>query len=302
MMLNKSQPLSALSVFRPDISRLRNRWLRAISSAWVSLLLSCGVPGPESSGEDISEIRRQIYSGDTPAVKKISALVAGEPKGRQVIFVHGTPGSAEGWADFMLTVPSGFQYLAIDRPGHGGSGPEHAVTSLAEQAKAIGLLLDTRTCRKPILVGHSLGGPIVAWLAATQPGRVAGLVIVAGSLDPSQEQIHPLQRLGASWFIRNLLPRSIRNANSELMALKAELVKLQALLKEISVPVIIVHGLEDDLVPYENVFFMQSNLTGAKLVIEKRLEGANHFLPWNARDQVTAAIMELAENERAMKL
>ncbi len=295
MMLNKSQPLSALSVFRPDISRLRNRWLRVISSAWGGLLLSCGVPGPESSGEDISGIRRQIYAGDPPAVKKISALVAGEPKGQQVIFVHGTPGSAEGWADFILTVPSGFQYLAIDRPGHGGSGPEHAVTSLAEQAKAIGLLLATRTCRKPILVGHSLGGPIVAWLAATQPDRIAGLVIVAGSLDPSQEQIHPLQRLGASWFIRNLLPRSIRNANSELMALKAELVKLQAHLKEISVPVIIVHGLEDDLVPYENVFFMQSNLTGAKPVIEKRLEGANHFLPWNAKDQITAAIMELVK-------
>ena len=76
---------------------------------------------------------------------------------------------------------------------------------------------------------------------------------------------------------------------------RPSLIILQALLKEISVPVIIVHGLEDDLVPYENVFFMQSNLTGANMVIEKRLEGANHFLPWNAKDQVTTAIMEIVK-------
>jgi len=236
-----------------------------------------------------------MYAGEISDAKTISALVAGNPDGQQVIFIHGTPGSAEGWADYLITVPPGFQYLALDRPGFGWSGPDHAVVSMADQAKAVSLLFENHSGRKPILVGHSLGGPIAAWVAATQPDALSGIVIVAGSLDASQERIHPLQRLGASWPIRTLLPRSVRNANRELMALKTELKSLHPLLEKVRVPVVIVHGTEDDLVSYQNVEFMQRNLTGTKKVTLKGLEGFNHFLPWMARAHIQAAIMDLAE-------
>jgi pimeloyl-ACP methyl ester carboxylesterase len=293
MLLTKSQALAGLAVFRPNVSRLRYNWLKYPSAVWIWLLLSCGIPGPESSVEDISALPRRIYSGETSVLKKISTLVAGNPYGQKVIFIHGTPGSAEGWADFLVSVPPGFQYIALDRPGFGNSGPDHAVISLADQAKAVKLLFEKESDPKPILVGHSLGGPIAAWLAATEPDAISGLVIAAGSLDPSQERIYLLQHLGASWPIRKLLPRSVRNANRELMALKSELEKLHPLLGKIRVPVVIVHGTEDDLVPYQNVEYMRHNLTGAQSVVVKRLDGINHFLPWNAKAHINAAISEL---------
>jgi pimeloyl-ACP methyl ester carboxylesterase len=293
MLLTKSQSLAGLAVFRPNVSRLRYNWLKYPSAVWIWLLLSCGIPGPESSVENISALPRRIYSGETSVLKKISTLVAGNPYGQKVIFIHGTPGSAEGWADFLVSVPPGFQYIALDRPGFGNSDPDHAVISLADQAKAVKLLFEKESDPKPILVGHSLGGPIAAWLAATEPDTISGLVIAAGSLDPSQERIYLLQHLGASWPIRKLLPRSVRNANRELMALKSELEKLHPLLGKIRVPVVIIHGTEDDLVPYQNVEYMRHNLTGAQSVVVKRLDGFNHFLPWNAKAHINAAIKEL---------
>ena len=238
-----------------------------------------------------------MYSGETSAVKTISALVAGNPGGQQVIFIHGTPGSAEGWAVYLINVPQEIQYVALDRPGFGWSGPDHAVVSMADQAKAVSLLFENCSGRKPILVGHSLGGAIAAWVAATQPDTISGIVIAAGSLDPSQERIHPLQRLGASWPIRTSLPRSVRNANRELIALKTELKNLHPLLRKIRVPVMILHGTEDDLVPYQNVEYMQRNLTGTEKVTLKRLEGFNHFLPWRVKAHIETAIMDLAKKK-----
>lgn len=82
--------------------------------------------------------------------------------------------------------------------------------------------------------------------------------------------------------MRWALPRAIRNANAELIALKPELQSLARLLPKITAPVLIVHGTHDDLVPVANVPFMQAGLRGARCVKTELLEGQNHFLPWNS--------------------
>jgi pimeloyl-ACP methyl ester carboxylesterase len=119
---------------------------------------------------------------------------------------------------------------------------------------------------------------------------VSALVLLAASLDPAQESIHPMQHVGAWAPVRGLLPRAIRNANAELMEFKPELLALQPLLPAIKARVIIVHGELDDLVPVANVPFMQAQLTGAACVKTILLPGRNHFLPWNSADVVRDAV------------
>jgi pimeloyl-ACP methyl ester carboxylesterase len=140
-------------------------------------------------------------------------------------------------------------------------------------------------------VGHSLGGAVAALVAARNPQRVRALVLLAASLDPAQEVIHPMQYVGRAWPIANLLPRALRNANEELMALKPELLALQALLPLITSPTIIVHGTRDDLVPFANVAYMQSHLRAASCVKTVVLQGQNHFLPWNSETTVREAVV-----------
>jgi pimeloyl-ACP methyl ester carboxylesterase len=262
---------------------------RLFSAVGVVLAtVGCAPPGPRVPEAATEALRASVRVG-APLSTELSVLRAGDARGPRLILVHGTPGSASAWADYLIDPPPGVEVLALDRPGFGHSGPAGAMTSLAEQAAAVHALLPDDG-RPVVLLGHSLGGPVVARVAADEPQRIAAIVLLAASLDPALEDIHPMQHVGAWAPVRALLPRAIRNANSELMALKPELEALAAMLPKITAKVIIVHGTADDLVPVANVPFMQARLTGARCVKTVLLDGANHFLPWNSQAQVRQAI------------
>lgn len=232
---------------------------------------------------------RRLHGGAGPGRADIGYLIAGDRAGPRVLLVHGTPGSAEGWTDYLLAPPPGVEVLALDRPGFGRSGPRVAVTSLAAQAAAVAALLP-QDGRAAVLVGHSLGGAIVARVAAEQPRRVGALVLLAASLDPRLEKVQGLQRIAAGPLLRTLLPRAIRNANAELIALRSELHELAGLLDRIRVPVLIVHGDADPLVPAANVAYTRAHLSAARCCATRLLPGHNHFLPWQAEGDVRQAI------------
>lgn len=262
----------------------------------LSVLLAtvgCAPPGPRTPEAAVDALRSRVAVG-APLNAEVSVLRAGDARGPRVILVHGTPGSAAAWADYLMNPPPGVELVALDRPGFGHSGPAGAMTTLAAQAAAVRALLPSDG-RPVVLLGHSLGGAVAARVAAEVPQRIAAVVLLAASLDPSLEQTHPMQRVGAWAPVRALLPRALRNANSELMAFKPELEALAPMLATISARVLIVHGTADDLVPVANVAFMQARLRGARCVKTVLLDGANHFLPWNAEAVVRDAIAQALE-------
>jgi len=256
--------------------------------AVVLTTLGFAPPGPRLPASRTEPLRRSQALPESLGAT-LSTLVAGDPQGLRLLLVHGTPGSAEGWADYLLEPPPGIEVVALDRPGFGRSGPEAARVRLADQAAAVAALLPADG-RRAVLLGHSLGGPIVARVAAEHPDRVAAVVLLAAALDPQLERIHPLQPIGAWRVVSALLPRAIRNANAELMALGPQLIELEALLPRVRAPVLIVHGSDDELVPVANVHYMQARLSGARCCVTRLLPGRNHFLPWNAEPDVRAAI------------
>jgi pimeloyl-ACP methyl ester carboxylesterase len=262
-------------------------------SAVIALVLL----GACSRGEDpalaAAKARLARSSYEAPALGlRVSFLHAGESDGRTIVFVHGTPGSAEGWADYLVGVPKGLRYVAVDRPGFGQSWPGTAVTSLQDQAQALVPLL--RTDRPPILVGHSLGAPIIALLAAGHPDQVGGLILLAGALDPARERIHWYQRVAEWPGVRSLVPGPWRVANQELLPLKAELERLTPKLDRIRAPIVIVHGAEDSLVPLGNVDFMRPRFRGARSVRTIVLPKQGHFLPWEQKPLIDRLVRELA--------
>lgn len=269
----------------------RKRLWTAIGVALAAV--GCAPPGPRTPESSIESLRQSV-AVDSPLGTTVSYLRAGNPKGPRLILVHGTPGAATGWSDYLANPPPGLEVVALDRPGFGQSGPAGAMPSLADQAAAVRALLPTDG-RPVVLLGHSLGGPVVARVAADEPGRIQAIVLLAASLDPGLEEVHPMQHVGAWAWVRPLLPRVIRNANSELMALKPELEALALALPRITAKVVIVHGTEDNLVPVANVPFMQARLTGASCLRTTLLPGRDHFLPWNSEADVRSAIATAME-------
>lgn len=259
---------------------------------------ACSLSVANETDTDLANVARKTLpagAGD----HRISYLESGDPRGRLVVFVHGTPGDARGWHFYLAHVPVGFHYIALDRPGFGQSDTDSAVPSLAEQAGAVARVVEAQGSGPAILVGHSLGGPIVARTAVDSPKLVAALVILAGAFDPSLEHVQFLQKIGDTWPVSAVLPRRVRNANRELIPLKGQLSQLEPLLRSIAVPVFVVHGTKDNLVPFANVAFLRSHLTGARKFVATAIAGQDHMLPWNAKPQVLTAIALAAAEAQA---
>jgi len=260
----------------------------------------CNMPGPKATPEQIAALSRGMLD-ETPGRDRLSYLHAA-PAGEhadelpRVIYIHGTPGDARGWADFLVTPVPGLESIAVDRAGFGQSAPGGAQTSFQLQADAIAPLLVQRGGKWPILVGHSLGGPIAARLAADNPGKVRALIIVAGSLDPAMETGGFWQSVGTSGLVRALMPRALDNAMGELDAAKRETTLLRPLLANITCPIIVIHGTADDLVPYANVDHISRECINAPSVDVVTLEKQNHFVPWERPETIRAAVERMRDS------
>jgi len=263
---------------------------------WLTLLLTpmllVGCSGLivnfDSDFVSDTQVMRETVQADDIT---LSYLRTGDPTGQRVIFLHGTPGDAGGnWLQILRNVPEGYEFLAIDRPGFGHTKPRKPVTSLDAQAAVLEPLLVTRRGKGTILVGHSLGGPVVATAAADFPDKVGGIIIAAGALDPDLEEVLFIQYVGDVPPFSWLLDKTLRNSNRELIALEAELRLLQPKLASIAQPVLIVHGTKDELVPYANVAFMQREFTGSQYLDVITIDGMNHFLQWNKQAEIMEAI------------
>ena len=267
---------------------------RRFGSAWRNLadvlLVHAGLadPGPRASLSAVEHLRQRV-SASSGGDAGLSFLKAGKSSGPRIILVHGSPGSAAGWADYLLDPPHGTEVVAVDRPGFGHSTADCGTASLAAQAEAVQALLPSNG-RPVVLLGHSLGGAVVAYLAAMLPRRIQSIVLLASALDPALEVVHPLQLLANRWPLRTLLPRALRNSNSELLRLRADLALLQPMLPAVTAKVVVMHGTGDDLVPVANVAFMEQHFRGAQSVHSELLEGHNHFLPWNSMVHVQRAL------------
>ena len=214
-----------------------------------------------------------------------------------VVFVHGSPG---GWDAFMPyfkdpKLKDRFRLISVDRLGYGKSSFGKSESSLQKQAEAISAVFDAiDPQQKVILVGHSLGGPIVAQLAIDFPERVDGMLLIAASMDPGLEKVKWYQHPG-NWIpFRWIVPDAWRVCNEELLPLKSELTLQQSHLGEIHVPVVVIQGEDDELVPAANADYIQQQLTGAELEI-RRYPGLNHFIPFVRRDLVVEGILEVAK-------
>ena len=229
----------------------------------------------------------------------ITYVKAGDENLPLVIFVHGSPGSLSAFIDFLAdtTLLKKTQLITVDRPGFGASNFGYAEPSLQKQASYLKPILEAHKANRPIiLVGHSLGGPLIARMAMDYPELVDGLVIVAGSIDPELEPNETWFRAPlATPFLKWILPRSMRASNDEIYKLKPELQEMIPLWKNITTPTIVVQGKKDDLVPPGNADFAKKMMVNAPLKIVL-VDDMDHFVPWSHPELIRNAILELLSN------
>jgi pimeloyl-ACP methyl ester carboxylesterase len=214
-----------------------------------------------------------------------------------LVLVHGSPGSSDAFLNYLADtiMAASFRMVAIDRPGFGfteGFGvPE---PSLHNQALAVKAVVDAFSPgQKVLLAGHSLGAPVVARFAMEYPDQTAGLIFLGGSIDPDQEE-HPwwqkaVDRAPLKWFT----PKALWTSNAEIIPLEEELRKMLPGWENINCPVMIIHALNDRLVPYANVEFARRVLVNCPDLRIETFEKGDHFILWTRQDTVRQLLLDL---------
>src|SRR5579871_207851 len=105
---------------------------------------------------------------------------AGDPGKTPLIFLHGIGGAARAWRSQVARFGNRYRAMAWDMPGYGGSA---ALTNptIATLADALQDFLHQIDAKRPILVGHSIGGMIVQQWLTKHPREAAAVVLAQTS-------------------------------------------------------------------------------------------------------------------------
>ncbi|MHA6794139.1 acetoin dehydrogenase dihydrolipoyllysine-residue acetyltransferase subunit [Pseudonocardia bannensis] len=113
--------------------------------------------------------------GRTISYLTLGAEVEAEP----VVLVHGYGGDKNSWLFVQQPLADAHPVHALDLPGHGASSKDVGDGSLDLLASTLLGFLDAAGIGRAHLVGHSLGGAVVVAAARSAPDKVASLTLLA---------------------------------------------------------------------------------------------------------------------------
>jgi pyruvate dehydrogenase E2 component (dihydrolipoamide acetyltransferase) len=110
---------------------------------------------------------------------RLRYLELGDGPGVPVVLLHGFGADLNSWMFTQPALAEGRRAIALDLPGHGSSDKQVGTGTAAALADTVELALTALELHRVHLVGHSMGGAIAALLAARRPDRVASLTLIA---------------------------------------------------------------------------------------------------------------------------
>lgn len=215
-------------------------------------------------------------------------------EGEPVLLIHGSGPGVTAWANWRLVLPelsSKHRVIAPDVVGFGYSNCQDGATPTIETwVQHIESLLDWLGLKRVSIVGNSFGGALALWFAVKHPERVERIVLMGSvgapfeltpgldavwGYEPSVESMEALLRV----FVhdRSLLPPGLAELRFKASTRPGAQERWQNLfpaprqrwiealrlsddeLAGIRVPVLVVHGRDDEVVPVAtSLHFMQT--------------------------------------------
>lgn len=254
-------------------------------------------------------------------------------KGQPIVFSHGWPLSADAWEDQMFFLAGhGFRCIAHDRRGHGRSSQPWDGNDMNTYADDLATLVEKLDLKDAIHVGHSTGGGEIArYIGRHGTKRVAKAVLI-GAVTPHMmktdgnpggvpgsvfDQLRSSVLADRAQFFKEFSTpfyganRPGAKVSQGLFdgfwrqgmqaGFPAAYFCIKAFsetdftedLKKFDIPTLILHGSDDQIVPFDASALPTSKLVkGAKL---KVYEGAPHGMPSTLKDRVNADLLEFSK-------
>ncbi|XP_051929884.1 protein ABHD8 isoform X1 [Hippocampus zosterae] len=251
--------------------------------------------------------------------RKISACKGTHPD-VALFFIHGVGGSLDIWRsqlDFFFRL--GYEVIAPDLAGHGSSSapPITAAYTFYALAEDMRLIFKRYARKRNILIGHSYGVSFCTFLAHEYPEQIHKMVMINGggptALEPSLFSVFNLP----SWVLDCLSPllswsflkagfarqgAKEKRLLKENNAFNVSAFVLRAMMSgqywpegdevyhaELTVPILLVHGIHDKFVPVEEDQRMAEILLIGFL---KLLEDGSHMVMMECPEAVNTLLHE----------
>ena len=245
--------------------------------------------------------------------------------GPAVVLLNGWTASGLVWPAAMVAeLERDHRVVRIDNRGSGWSRHAPRPYTIGDLARDARDVIDRLGLERPTVVGLSMGGMIAQELAIRWPDRI-GRVVLLGTRPPSPEDVAPPAKVTASLlaspppgvtlrtFLRegwatvagpgfgrdhpeavDEMARAIARRPTPRFAVLDQARAIAAWhgahrLRRITVPVTVVHGSEDPLIPVHNGMRIAQLVPGARYV---ELPGVGHLVPYEAPDRVTAIVAD----------
>jgi non-heme chloroperoxidase len=258
--------------------------------------------------------------------------------GQPVVFSHGWPLSADAWDAQMLFFGNrGYRVIAHDRRGHGRSMQTWSGNDMNTFADDLNAVIEALALRNVLLVGHSIGaGEVVRYIGRHGSDRIARLVLI-GTVTPVllQSETNPggvpqsffdgirasvadnraqfFKELSGPYFgfnrpavkeseglrERYCLQGMLGGVKSIYDSIEAfSVTDFTADLKAISVPTLILHGEDDQIVPIG--ITAQRSVRLIRNSTLKTYPGFAHGMPETHHEQINSDIAAFFNDSSAL--
>lgn len=249
-------------------------------------------------------------------------------EGEPLLLIMGLSLTSKSWFRTRPVLSEQYKVIVFDNRGVGLSGKPntpYSIELMVEDARAV---LDAAGVDSAHVYGISMGGMIAQRFAVNYPDRVRSLILgctTSGGekhVQPGAEVSMLMLSRGSStatpeemaWATAQILySQSFIENHRELVAEDVQkrieipvlpyayMLQLQACLAhdtyneidQIKVPVLVIHGDEDKLVPYENGVTLAEKIPNAEFLT---INGAGHIYLTEANDLVNKRVLEFLNN------
>ena len=230
----------------------------------------------------------------------VSYVDEGQPGGIPIIFIHGFPFNKETWSNQLEVLKESYRVIAYDVRGYGNSETGNVLLSVPQFAGDLFSFMDALEIETVIVCGLSMGGYIALNAIHHQPERISALILcdtqcMADSEEAKKKRmdtIVTIQKNGLSTYAHDSVmklfsetslndkPEEVSSIEQTILQTRSETIinTLRALaerketcssLHNISIPVLILVGEDDQITPPPAAQKMNSLITGSRLQVIK---------------------------------
>ena len=237
------------------------------------------------------------------------------PAQHPLVFIHGSGDSGRVWR-LQVEHFETQRAFALDLPGH-GQRPDTlpAEVTIQEYAQAAhDIVTQELHLQKPIIVGHSLGGAIALTMALEYGDELGGIVLVgtgarlrilpallADAKNTPEQARSRLSHMAVATTTASSVSEAVVQEQTtpgpnilyrDLAA--CDVFDIMKRLYEISIPTLIICGMEDQLTPVKYSTYMNQHIKGSTLRI---IPDAGHYVMREQPQAVNSAIDEWLQTE-----